>query len=173
MSGSTRRPGRIFGVVLSLGLVALLGALARVPLAGADADRAALRLTWRLRGEEATVCQRPTEAELENLPIHMRNPDACVGDLPPFQLEVHIDGEPRVSRLVHPAGVRGDRPIFVYDELMLEPGRHRVVVTFELQDPTDARISLGVDTTVVLDPGQVLLVTRAQDGSLEVREPIG
>ncbi|MDT8369453.1 MAG: hypothetical protein RQ745_09625, partial [Longimicrobiales bacterium] len=117
-------------VVVGAALVVLIGGLSRVPFGGVDEGAAALRLTWRLRGEEAAPCRTPTEAELADLPVHMRNPDACIGDLPPFALRVTVDGEVRVERIVRPSGARGDRPLFVYEELPLPPGRHALEVRF-------------------------------------------
>jgi hypothetical protein len=170
--GASLRP--ILAGGLTVAAVILLGFLTRAPLAGRDADRAALVLTWRLRGEEVVVCRRPTEADLADLPVHMRNPDACVGDIPPFALDVIVNGEPLVSRAVRPAGVRGDRPLYVYEELWLEPGRHELTVSFRSQDgagPGGATGALRLTTSVDLAPGQVLLVTRSAAGDLEVRAP--
>jgi len=159
--------------IVTLLLLLGLAALSRVPLRSGDAGDAALRFSWRLRGEEAAVCRRPTPDELADLPIHMRNPDACVGDLPPFEFRVDLDEVTRVSRLVHPSGVRGDRPLFVYDELRIPPGRHRLSVRFGPQDGGDAPLGgLALDTTIVLEAGQVLLVSRTVGGDLEVRTPI-
>lgn len=166
------KPAAILRWVVSAGLVALLAAASRVPLSAPDADRSVVRLSWRLRAEEGAECRRPTPEELEQLPVHMRNPDACVGELAPYELRIVVDGAPRVTRVVRPAGVRGDRPIFVYDELRLDPGRHTLSVRFGVQDGgggDDAALSL--DTTVDLEAGRVVLVTRGGDGALEARSP--
>lgn len=175
MSPQSRSPVALaLAVGLTLGLAGLLGFLARAPLEAHDADRAALRLAWRLRGEEVVACRRPTEAELAELPVHMRNPDACVGEIPPFVLEVRVDGEARVSRTVRPAGVRGDRPLYVYEELSLEPGRHDLVVWFRREGDAESSAmvrELRLEASVELAPGQVLLVTRNDAGQLEVRAP--
>jgi hypothetical protein len=158
---------------LAVGLTALLGFLARAPLAGDHAGQSALVLAWRVRGEEVVECRPPTEAELADLPVHMRNPDACIGDIPPFSLEVTVDGQAKVSRTVRPAGVRGDRPLYVYEELWLDPGPYALAVSFRSQDGGAApeQAALQLDTSVRLRPGQILLVTRGSDGRLEVREP--
>lgn len=160
--------------ILVTGLLALgLAALSRLPLQTGDTDEAVLRFSWRLRGEEAAACRLPTPDELADLPIHMRNPDACVGDLPPFHFSVDLDDVSRVDRLVRPSGARGDRPLFVYDELRVPPGTHRLVVRFGPQsgDDPSAR-TLSLDTTLVLEPGRVLLVSRTVDGDLEARSPV-
>lgn len=162
---------------LALALLIALGVLARVPLAGSHPDRSALRLTWRLRGEEVVECRKPTKAELQGLPAHMRNPDACVGVVPTFLLAVRVDGEERIRRRVEPSGARGDRPLYIYEELVLEPGTHDLEVRFS-PDTSSAgaavarpSAALHLTTSVDLAPGQVLLVTRDGTGDLEVRAP--
>ncbi len=156
----------------SLALVALLAALSRVPAPAPEGDGAALRFSWRFRAGDAADCRRPTQAELEELPVHMRNPDACIGDLAPYELEVLVDGTRRLGTVLEPMGVRGDRPIFVYEELRLPPGRYGLTVRFGLQDGESVPgAALSLDTTVVLQTGQVLLVTRSGAGDLEVRRP--
>jgi hypothetical protein len=168
---------RAVRLLASVALVASMGALSRLPYSASDEGETALRLSWRFRGEEAASCRRPTEAELEELPAHMRNPDACSGTLPSFELRVEIDGETKVARMVRPSGARGDRPVFVYHELRLSPGIHRVAVRFGPADapepPTEVAIrALLLDTLVSFDPDRVLLVTRGRSGALEVREPV-
>jgi hypothetical protein len=155
---------RVVAVGLALGLAAVVGFLARAPLQGLNADRAALRFTWRLRGEEVVECRRPTEADLADLPVHMRNPDACVGDIPSFVLEVSVGGEPRIARVVHPAGARGDRPLYVFEELRVPPGAHRLEVEFaEQREPKAgserAPVELTLETALELEPRDIALVT--------------
>lgn len=158
---------------VSVALVVVLAAGSRVPISALDADRAVVRLSWRLRAEEGAECRRPTQEELDRLPVHMRNPDACIGDLAPYELRVDVDGTRRVTRIVRPAGVRGDRPIFVYEELRLAPGRHTLAVRFGVQGAEmGAEAALALEATVDLDAGRVVLVTRGGDGTLEARRPV-
>lgn len=167
------RPAALLRWGVSVVLVGLLAAASRVPIASLDADGAVVRLSWRLRAEEGAECRRPTQAELDRLPVHMRNPDACIGDLAPYELRVEVDGSPRVSRVVRPAGVRGDRPIFVYEELRLDPGRHALSVRFGAVGAENGRDpALSLDTTVELEPGRIVLVSRGSDGRLEARRPV-
>lgn len=169
-------PGRlILGSVVAAALTASLGALSRVPVSGADAEQAALRFSWRLRSEEAGECRHPTEEELQDLPTHMRNPDACVGPVPDYHLHVEVGGEARFDSRITASGARGDRPLFVYRELALPPGRHSVTVSFAPENggENDPR-SMRLDTVLELEPGEVLLVTRNEDsGALEVARPRG
>lgn len=172
---AARTPPRTLALrALATGLLALVVAgLSRVPLGSSVADEAALRFSWRLRGEEAAACRLPTAEELADLPVHMRNPDACVGVLPPFELRVDLDDVTRVSRQVSPSGARGDRPLFVYEDLRVPPGRYRLSVRFGAEGAgAEATLALALDTTVVLEAGRVLLVSRTTAGDLEVRTPV-
>jgi hypothetical protein len=105
----------------------------------------------------------------------MRNPDSCVGQLPSHRLRVQVDGEERFDLLVEASGARGDRPLFVFRELLLPPGRHEVQVSFS-PDGTEAGDGRGLflDTALDIGPGDVRLVTRNEDtGLLEVVRPRG
>jgi hypothetical protein len=107
----------------------------------------------------------------------MRNPDACVGPLPPYELRVWVDEELVIEELVSGRGARGDRPLYVFEDLPLAPGPHDVRVDFERQQGASAGVQnpgnrLSLDAGVVLEPGTVTLVARAGDtGDLEVRRP--
>ncbi|GEM_PF-1648889 len=174
------------GVTLFLaGLIALGSSF---PLPGDPPSDGLLRLDWRLRGEEAGGCLRPTAQELAELPPHMRNPDACVGGLPPYRLRVWVDGEIRLQDTIRAGGIRQDRPLTVYDEVSLTPGRRHVRIEFAPQDgpPTERRPSpsdeagvrdrptvLETEGVVEMDAGQVVLAVRRQDtGALVLRPPV-
>jgi hypothetical protein len=72
---------------------------------------------------------------------------------------------------VRASGAREDRPTYVFRELRVPPGEHRVEVRFSLERPPESGPSalpaLVFDERVTLPPRRVLLVTRASDsGSL-------
>ncbi|MDT8436240.1 MAG: hypothetical protein RRA92_05735 [Gemmatimonadota bacterium] len=183
---------RVAAAIVALAAVAGLGFLSRAPLPAADPGEAALRLSWRLRGEEAGECRFPTAAELEDLPPHMRNPDACAVVVPPYRLTAEVDGRPLVDARVEARGAHGDRPLFVYRDLRLPAGTHAVRIRFAPDGGPDggpdegdadgrsgdeedtAPLVLHIEETLTLGPGDVLLVTRHPDtGALEVRRPRG
>jgi hypothetical protein len=165
----------IGGVVLA-GSLAGLGALSRTSYA-VSGEEAVLRLAWRARSVRVDVCRLRTPEELARLPVHMREEEVCEGRLLPYRLRAMVGDEPMVNAMVQPAGARADRPIYVFRELDLEAGQHRVRVWFERQgtDPEQpaetgaeehehgpARVAprlLQLDTTVSLSPRDVLLVT--------------
>jgi hypothetical protein len=93
--------------------------------------------------------------------------------LVPYRLVVALDGDSLVDRLVHGAGAREDRPLYVFQDLVVEPGRHRISVRFTLEAPAaqpesdqargdaapPATPRLALDTTLTLGAMRVLLVT--------------
>jgi len=175
----SRRHGagsRALAVALTVLSLAALGLLSSLPLPGEAPEEALLRMSWRLRGEEAGECPRPTEEELQALPSHMRNPDACVGELPPYRLRLWVDGSLRLDDQVRGGGLRSDRPLTVYRELTVEPGTHTVRVEFVREDeegsPEPTAVALALEADAQADAGGVLLISRRQDtGALEMRVP--
>jgi len=173
--GWTRDDGRgVLRILTATGasifILAFIALGASLPLPGAPPEDGLLRLDWRVRGEEAGGCIRPTEAELERLPPHMRNPDACEGGLPPYRLTVRIDGTLVLNEVVRGGGVRGDRPLTVYAEVPLAPGARRIRIDFA---PADEGLRLSTEGTMEIEAGRVLLAVRRQDtGELVLRPPV-
>jgi hypothetical protein len=167
--------------LLAAGLVAalLLGGLAvgsslRLPTGEREAHaQGILLLDWRLRGEEAGACLPAGEGAESGRPIHMQNPDACAGELPPYRLRVEVDGVLLDERLVRGGGLRGDRPLTVYERIPLPPGDRRVRISFERETPDASAIRLDVAGDLRIEGGRVLLAVRRQDtGILEFRVPV-
>lgn len=119
-------------LLVALGVVAL-GVLTRVQYAAVP-DRAELRLAWRALAPRVEECRRLTPEEQEELPIHMRQDEICEGRLVSYRLTVAVDGAVRYRSTVEAAGARGDRPLYVFEALPLEPGPHDIRVVFERTD---------------------------------------
>lgn len=160
--------GKAAAGLLAVAVTVAVAALGRLPVTLDGGDDALVRLSWRLRGSEVErACRRPTPEELEELPAHMRNPDACVGRLDPYRLRVLVDGDTVVDEIVRAAGARQDRPIYVFREVSVAPGRHELEVSFrqdELEDEDDhdeddEPLALHLEAPVDLVPREVLLVT--------------
>ncbi len=185
MSGVLRVLAATGVTVLVAGLIAVGSSL---PPPSEPPSEGLLRLDWRLRGEEAGGCIRPTAEELAELPPHMRNPDACVGGLPPYRLRLWVDDQLALNETVQAGGVRGDRPLTVYDEVPLTPGLRRIRIEFapdegastgadpserETPETRDRQIRLAAEGEVQLEAGQVILAVRRQDtGALVLRSPV-
>ena len=168
--------GWIGGGALAVGVTLALGWLSQVPYDAARDVEAVVRLAWRTRATQVEECRRLTGAELERLPIHMRQEQVCQGRTLPYRLVVVLDGHTVVDQAVYPSGARADRPLYVYHELQVRPGWHDVDIAFT-RDPVPAdtasqqeRERLGeresaapqrltLARRVMLGPDQIVLVT--------------
>ena len=174
--GAVVRRGRrtLAATGTALLLVLALSALSRLPYPVADEDVAVLRLSWRAAARVEEACRTLSAEELERLPVHMRNPEACRRRGVPYRLEVEVDGAPTLGERMQPAGPQGDRPIYVFHDLPVEPGDHHVRVTFVPQededDQDDERDGLPFDGRLRFAPTDVALITYdATAGKLVLR----
>lgn len=170
---SRRHPSPL-GLGLAIAITAGTAALSRVPYRAEPTDRAVLRLSWRYQRTSEEDCRRPTPAELEELPAHMRNPNACVRDPRSYALTLALDGAVVLQKTLEPAGARRDRPVVVYEEVTLSAGEHRVDVRFEEWaeggDAPDRTLSWS--RSLSIRPHEVVVIgyDRAED-ALDRREP--
>lgn len=158
------------GTGLAVAAALSMGALTRFAYNAEPGDEAELRLTWRARAAPVEECRRLTEAEQAALPVHMRRETVCEGRVSSYRLDVAVGGERRHGSIVKGSGARGDRPLYVFDAIRLEPGGHDVHVVFErvgagdAEGQDDAR-SIGVPdrlelrARVALAAGDVAMVT--------------
>lgn len=159
----TRRP--ITGLIGGLVFTVALAGLSRVPWSAADAQEGYLRLSWRLQGESVEECRPPTPGEAERLPEHMRVSEICEGDVTPYRLTVEADDSVLIDDVVRPAGIRGDRPVFVYRDLELAPGTYDVAVRFEPTDPAAESSPITFREAVPVASGRISLITWQPDSS--------
>jgi len=136
-------------VVVTALLLLGLAALSDFPV-GTPRDDGMVRLAWRMVGSKVNICHEPTAEELAELPQHMRRERVCSNRIIPYRLNVRIDGTERIARTVSPAGAHGDRPIFVQEDLPLQPGEHRLRVSF-VPDAQRARDDVGLDDETAAD----------------------
>ena len=154
--------GAVGGLLVAASIVAM-GALTRYDYR-VGTDAAELRLAWRTPVPRVVECREPTEAELQELPIHMRQDEICEGRAVGYQLEVRVDGQLRHRSLEAAAGARGDRPMHVFEALTLEPGARRVRVGFERADSAEA----GVAGDAASVPARLVLDRRLEVGARDV-----
>ncbi|HSG08543.1 MAG TPA: hypothetical protein VLA36_09300 [Longimicrobiales bacterium] len=169
---------RSAAVALAVGLTLGTAALSRMPVRFAHKGDAMLRLSWKINGVTVEACRERSPEELAALPVHMRNPEACIGGIAPYVLEVTLDGATLPSDTVRARGARGDRPLFVLQDLPVRPGRHDVSVRFRalipdgVEAPADGILELAWSGPLELAERDVALITL--DGSaraLQVRLP--
>lgn len=152
----------------TLALLAIVAVLGQVPL-GQPSGKAVLRVSLRTVHGNAEICRELSEAELEALPQHMRQPRVCDEIAPPYRLLVSVDGRQLLDEEVSPGGLRGDRPLIVDRQITVEPGTVRLRVSFApaLDEPTrlalaDAAMDLAsydLDSEVELVAERIALVT--------------
>jgi hypothetical protein len=135
-------------VALAVAVTLVTGGLSRVPLALDRTERAVVRLSWRSPVARVEECRKLSEEELAARPAHMRRPEVCEGQVLPYMLTVRIDGEEVAAYTVRPSGVREDRPVYVFREVSVAPGRHRISVAFTVADPEDCARGPGASAAV-------------------------
>jgi hypothetical protein len=166
VSALARAGAALLGLALAAGLVAA----SQAPWRAHSREEAAIRLAWRTVSRPVSECRAPTPEELEALPPHMRMKEICERRHVPFRLRVEIDGEEARDLVLQPSGARGDRPLYVFEELRVAPGAHRLEIEFEEEREEEAGaagapLRLALDAELALAPRDVALVTL--DGSGE------
>jgi hypothetical protein len=164
-------PAAFVSAVLTAGLVAMSGWPAEPP-----GDQAVIRLSWRVRSPRVQQCRALSAEEIAAQPEHMRRTEECEGRVLPYELEVLLDGRPLLRRTVRGGGAREDRPVYVFDELGVPPGRRRLAVRFTREEVAGARAAatgdgqqtatpaaLTLEQEVELRPDEVLLITYDAD----------
>ncbi len=166
MSALARAGGALLGAAFTAALVAG----SQAPWRASGEGEARIRLSWRTVSEPVSECRAPTSEELEGLPPHMRMQEICERRHAPFRLRVRIDGETAREALLSPAGASGDRPLYVFEELLVPPGAHRIEVWFA-EDRLEAEAAaarparaLALDAALALAPRDVALVTLDASG---------
>jgi ferredoxin len=160
-----RGAGAVAMTALVLGVTALLSGWPQ----GRDADHAVLRLGWRLAGQAAQSCRDLTPDEIARRPVHMRVARECTPVALAYDLTAAVDGTVLARKRVRPAGLRGDRPLTVEEDLRVAPGEHRIAVRFAPADPGhDGRI-LTFERNVRFEPRRVALITTTNDQTLVLR----
>ena len=176
---------RSLAALVVIGGSVALAALSSTPYTAEPGDGAVVRLAWRARGERVRECHRRSAEELARLPQHMRQEEVCERRILPYRLQVDLDGTRVVDELVRAGGARADRPLFVFHDLAVLPGMHRLRITFEREgtpeeereegpadvDATEAGrrahetpARLALDEGVTVAARQVVLVTYDDEG---------
>lgn len=126
-----------------------------IPRKSGDAQ---VRLSWSARPERVEQCRRLSDAELAELPPHMRLRLQCEGVFARYLLTVRVDSSGIASDTIRGGGLRHDRPIRLFREIGVPSGQRRVKVEVARLDSTSA----AGDTTEDHDtPGDTLLGFRA------------
>jgi hypothetical protein len=141
----TRHFGPLVGAVMAVAATLSMVGLSRAPLSAYPDDTPVLRLAWSARPERIERCRTLTDAELADVPAHMRQRVQCEGRSASYRLSVSVDGRPALDTLVTGGGARSDRPVYVFRELDVPAGQHEVVVRFEREKISEAEAGGSVE----------------------------
>lgn len=117
--------------------MALLAVVSATPLRFHGSDSGQLRLSWTARPERIEVCRTLSKEELESRPEHMRRRVECDGKFATYTLRVQVDDRTVGEAVIHGAGLRHDRPIFLLREFPVPPGAHRMRVSFTRREQVE------------------------------------
>ena len=167
---------RIAGAVLALGLIGGVTYASSVQMASHPTREALLRLAWSARPERVEDCRQRSDAELAQLPQHMRQAVVCEGTTAEYRLQVRVGGTLAVDRVVYGGGLRHDRRLYILEELPVPPGETSVEVHFDrlgsggssAGPARAARVEsvpphLSFERHVLFSPRQVVLITYSGD----------
>jgi hypothetical protein len=105
----------------------------------------------------------------------MRRDEVCETTGIPYRLRIVLNGEGVEETLIRGAGTRGDRPIYVYRELRVPSGTHRLEIILTPEAGVEASAgdapveALELAEDLDLADGDVALITRSEVGRLVVR----
>ena len=169
----------LIAFLVALAFLGGVAILTRIPWSVESTDRSMLRLSWRALAERTERCRPATAAELAGVPAHMRQHVICEdARVAPYRLRVALDRQ-IIANL--PVTGSGERPLYVLHEVDVAPGKHHLDVRFE-REVTAGEATTGdtstsqrehdrlarqraipprllLDTTIVVPPNAVLLVT--------------
>jgi hypothetical protein len=169
MTPRDRAAGTAVGALLMAGMVWASNA----PMTTNRSPDARLRLAWSARPERIEKCRQKTEEELATLPAHMRQPFSCEGTTAEYRLQVRLEGALVAERVVHGGGLRRDRRLYVFEEILVPAGEAAVDVRFDRVDagaPAPAAGERAGPTAAQRGevPPHLSLVRRIQFSSREV-----
>ncbi|MEZ4752852.1 MAG: 4Fe-4S binding protein [Bdellovibrionota bacterium] len=145
-------------VLATLAILLLIGFFTRYPL-GSDPDFGILRISARLPGRAKSECRPLTAVEIKSLPKHMQQQEICETKFLSYRLIMNINGESKINTLISPGGVRGDRPLYVSEELKLKPGNYTAEVLLSPEEKGDFKAtSLSYQSEISIKAGRVFLL---------------
>lgn len=139
----TLRPVSLIAGLLAVGGAFGTAAISRAPLSAYPDNSPVLRLAWSVRPERIERCRTLSDAELADVPAHMRQRVQCEGRAANYRLAVTVDGTTKVDTIVTGGGARSDRPVYVFRELTLPAGPHQLQVRFEREELADSAAAAG------------------------------
>lgn len=137
---------------------------------GSDAEHGLIRLSWRTNEGKIEICRGYTSQELKQIPAHMRQKNFCSVQMIPYRLVFKVNGQTLTDESVMPGGVRADHPLTIQKEYELQPGRWRVSLSFEPQNPEETLKSLNEEQAAAVRQKLEGLTRYRLDQDIEARK---
>ncbi len=95
-----------------------------------------LKFTLKYSSRPKGDCKELTEKETETKLKHMQKTQSpftsmrldCARERAATNIEMMLDNKKVLSMTYHPTGLKNDGPTFVYEEMHVEPGRHKIEI---------------------------------------------
>jgi len=126
MSVMTRLAGVVVASVTLFGLA--LASTASMPVS--SSRNAVVRLSLGARPERIESCLAQTNEELERVLPQMRQQVICEGTTARYRMDVRRDSVVLLSRVVRGGGLRNDRQLYVFHDLVVPSGPSSIDVRF-------------------------------------------
>ena len=158
---------RAVGVLLAIAATVGLSRASSIPFSP-HGEQAVLRLAWSARPERIEDCRQRSDEELQKLPAHMRQSMSCVGTSATYRLEVRWNDRVIAQQTIRGGGLRHDRPLYLFRDIVLPPGDATIRVAFQRVESVTGNArkteeavppSLLLERQLELKSRQVTLVT--------------
>lgn len=146
-------------VVVSLLVLTLFKSGAEQPMGSQPMD-GILKIAGHIPARERRNCRALTEVEKQTLPKHMQKPLICEETGVKFQLMVKIDETQIISKHLTQKGLKGDRPLYLTENIGVTPGKHKVEISLTPEDPAvETSLMLHYSGEREFEAGKIVLLT--------------
>ncbi len=112
----------VLGVAAAAAVIAATAAASHTALTVHGSDESMLRVALSARPERVENCRTLSDQELAELPQHMRQRVVCDGITARYSFQVLRDDVLLASTEVRGGGLRHDRQLYLFKEVVLPPG---------------------------------------------------
>ncbi len=134
-------------------------------------DMARIKLSFSHAGKRKEECIRLSPEEIAKLPPHERKPFDCDRERLPVYIELAINDETVIQRLLAPTGLSRDGASTIYEKIDIRAGLHRIHV--RLRDSNrESGFDFEQEDTVSLSPGQHFVIDFRQELGGFIFDPV-
>jgi hypothetical protein len=138
---------RVAAIALGAGAMIAVVSASMASITVHGSNEAVLRLAWSARPERIEQCRQQSEEELARLPPHMRQPVVCEGVAAAYRLTVRREGALVAQRVVRGGGLRHDRRLYVFHEVVMPSGEGAIDIRFDRLDAVTPSRLAGASVT--------------------------